>query len=287
MTSIVRSNRPLWVALAGLGLAAAVLYSFAPWFAPRFAEAPPPFASWEMRVCADPNRMPFSHIDETGFENRIARIVAEQLNATLVYEWWPQSESMVVDYLRIGQCDVMMGIPDGASGLTSSLAYYRSPFVFAQRADRSPIIDNFDDPILPTLRIGVQPADGPTHNALETRGLGAKIMRIYETELRGPIDDVVKGDLDIVILWGPAAGYYARLQREVPIVLAPVTPEFEPPFIPMYINMVIGVRRGDEALRDLFDIAIAERWDDIQTVLEEFHLPLMPLAAPLLTVGGP
>jgi mxaJ protein len=87
------------------------------------------------------------------------------------------------------------------------------------------------------------------------------------------------------VLWGPAAGYYAMVSPE-PLVVLPVKPEFEPPFTPMFLNMVIGFRRGEDSIRDLFDIAIAKRWEDIQRVLEDLQVPLMPLAAPVLTLEG-
>ncbi len=241
--------------------------------------------AWEMRVCADPNRMPFSHADGTGFENRIAKILAEEMGAELTYFWFPASAAMIDNYLRTGECDVIMAIEDGHPTLTGTLAYFRSPYVFVQRADRPYRIEMFDDPLLPTLKVGMQPPLGPTQEAFEVRRIGKAIVEFYEYDLKTAIDDVINEKHDIAVTWGPAAGYYAALS-EVPLVVLPVTPEFEPPFTPMFLNMVIGFRRGEESIRDLFDIAIVKRWGEIQEVLADLHIPLMFLAEPMLNIEG-
>jgi quinoprotein dehydrogenase-associated probable ABC transporter substrate-binding protein len=258
-----------------------------------------PAQAWELKVCADPNNLPHSRLDMTGFENRIAQIIADDLGATLAFAWFPQGEQMVTDLFRVGECDVVMGVPDGQGGMLTTFSYYRSPFVFAYRADRGlGNLNSFDNPILATLKIGIQPSGGPTHQALLSRGLRDNITQTYDylawaytgEDLQDPlapiIDDIANGVIDVAILWGPAAGYYSA-REPVDIVVAPVDPPFEPPFIPMFINMAMGVRLGDESLRDRLDIAIAETWEEIYAVLAEYNVPLMELPRPTLTIGGP
>ena len=244
-----------------------------------------PASAWDFRVCADADRLPFSREDGGGFENRIATLLAGALHADLSYVWFPQTQQMFDEHLRTGDCDIVVGVEDGQATLTSSLAYYRSPVVFIQRANGAPIVNMFDDPALAKLWIGVQPSGGVAHDALESRGLGDRIKQFYDYQLTPIIEDVAKGEIDIGIVWGPPAGYFAAL-ADVPIVVTPVTPEFEPPFTPMFVNIVVGVRRGDESLRDLINTGIAQRWDEIDAVLKEFHVPTMPLPRPQLTLGA-
>ena len=241
-------------------------------------------SAWEMKVCAGPFLLPFSHKDETGFDNRIAALLAEAIGADLTYVWTTQSLDMFNKYLRVGECDIVIGVQDGQEGLLSTLAYYRSPIVFIQRPDKPYRVNMFDDPALKELRIGVQYAQGPSHEALINRGLRGNIARVYEFQLKPIIEDVAAGEIDVGVAWGPTAGYYAALQTP-PLVISPVTPEFEPPFRPMFINIAVGVRRGDESLRDLLDIAIAKQWDAIQAVLQEYHIPTMPLQRPMINIG--
>jgi len=241
--------------------------------------------AWEMRVCADPDKMPFSRMDMGGFENKIAVLLAQELGAKLTFEWFPQNREMLTDNLRVGKCDIVIGVQDGQATLLSTLAYYRSPFVFVQKAEQPFSVSMFDDPVLQTLRIGVQDSIGPTHDALRVRGLGANIAEYYDFDLTIGVQEVVSGKVDVSVLWGPAAGYYASL-APMPLTVTPVTPEFEPPFTPMFINIAVGLRRGDEELRELLDIAIAKQWDAIAAVLDEYHVPTMPLQQPLLSVEG-
>jgi quinoprotein dehydrogenase-associated probable ABC transporter substrate-binding protein len=253
--------------------------------------APAAYA-WELKVCADPSIPPFSKTDLSGFENRIAAVIAEELGATLTFLWYPQGEELMINRFRVGQCDVIIGVPDGNPGMLTTFSYYRSPFVFVYRASAPYDIATFDDPILRELRIGVQPQGGPTHQALLTRGLSANIVQQYPNTyganpdpLTDPIAAVVNGDVDVVVMWGGGAGYIAA-QQDVALEVVPVPP-FEPPFIPMYINIAMGVRIGDESLRDLLDIALARRWDEIYAILNEYHVPLMELSKPLLTLEAP
>lgn len=248
--------------------------------------------TWEMRICSDPFNFPFSSEIEAGFENRIAAILAEELDATLTVVWWYQGERMT-QKLRQGECDVIMGVQDGQALMLSTLSYYRSPFVFVYRADSGFEINSFDDPILRELRLGVQPAGGPTHQALMARNLSDNIALLLNNrglDAQEPLarltEAVAESVIDVAVSWGPAAGYFAELQS-VDLKVSPAAFVFEPPFVPLFINMAMGVRLGDESLRDLLDIAIAERWDEIQEVLLEYRVPMMPLPKPIATLGAP
>ena len=247
--------------------------------------------SWELRVCADPNSLPFSHEFEMGFENQIAEILAEELGAELSYDWSPQNPDMVNFRLREGECDLIMGIPDGYAGLLTTLAYYRSPYVFIYQADSSLDIESLDDPVLRNLRIGVQNVGIPPHEALRNRGLSGNVVREYgnrrlSNSTASLFADLVNEEIDVALVWGPVAGYNATRQP-VAMEVVPVTPEIEPPFLNMIISMTIGMRMGDVALRDRLNIALATRWEEIQEVLQEYGIPLSPLPQPALTIGGP
>ena len=243
--------------------------------------------AWDLVVCADRNSPPFSTFEQTGFENRVAEIVAEELGATLTYVWAPLARGF--EFLREGDCDLVMGIPDGTDAVLATVAYYRSPYVFIYKSEDAYGIQTFDDPLLQDLRIGVMPSDSPAHHALLRRGLGGNVIMGTLDFVQGggsPFANVIaalaEGAIDLAVVWGPSGGYFAQ-QQPIEMTVTAVPP-FEPPLIPMYLNMVAGVRHGDEFLRDLIDVALVERWDDIQAVLDEMDIPRMNLVAPIITL---
>lgn len=250
---------------------------------------------FELRVCADPNNMPYSNEQEEGFENRIAEIVADQLNAKLSYVWFPQRNLQIREVFREGECDLIMGINDGNSLVLTTLPYYQSTYVFLYREDANFEIESLDDPDLRNMRIGVQVPGGessaiPPAQALANRGLvqnfvGFSIFGDYSQSepLRPIVDAVVEKQVDVSIVWGPIGGYFAQ-SAAAPLEVVPVTPQIEPPFLPMISAISIGVRQGDEDFADLLDRALIARWDDVQAVLNEYNVPIIPVPRP--TLGG-
>src|SRR3979409_2395072 len=112
------------------------------------ASAPP------LRVCADPNNMPFSNAHGHGFENRIATLVARDLHRPLAYFWLPQRRGFLRNSLNAGRCDVVIGVPASYEHLQTTHRYYRSSYAFVSRRDRQLRIDSFDAARLRSLKIG-------------------------------------------------------------------------------------------------------------------------------------
>ena len=282
--SDINTDRPprrgLWWLLAGLLLLAAPLATTAA------AQDQDP-GDWEFRVCADPDNLPFSHDEEEGFELEIARILADEMGARLTVDWYPQTDDMVRLRLRAGHCDAIIGIPEGVGNVMHTVAYYRSPYVFVYRQDAPFEVDSLDDEVVAQLEIGVQNVGIPPHEALLERGLGDNVTMAFlagrsligSARAIAAIDAVLEGEIDLAIVWGPVAGHLAQDYPDE-LVVKPVQPQFEPPFRMQSFAMTMGVRQGDEELRDRLDIALASRWDDITAVLGEWDVPLEMLPAP-------
>jgi mxaJ protein len=246
---------------------------------------------WELRVCADPNNLPYSNERGEGFENRIAELIADELDAELVYVWHPHRRGLIGNIFREGECELVLGVTDGHPQLLTTIPYYRSSYMFVYRADSAFEIESLDDPALRDLKIGIQMVGGATNatppgQALANRGLGENLVGIsvygdysQPHPLSGIVEAVAGGDVDVALVWGPVAGYFAARQS-VELELVKVEPEIEPPFIPMVFAISIGMRPGDEDLRDLLHRAMASRWDEIQNVLGAYHVPLSPLQSP-------
>lgn len=237
----------------------------------------------ELRVCADPNNLPFSNDRQQGFENRIMSIVAHELGDTLVYVWWAQRRGQIGEALNAGLCDVIPGLGDVAGVLLTYPPYYRSTYVFVTRADEPPV-SSFDDPALRQLTVGVQiigdgGANPPPALALAERGIvanvrGFPVLGDYN-EPNPPariIDAVASGDIDVAVAWGPLAGYFAR-HENVPLAVTPVDATYDAPELPMAFDVSMGLRLDEGALRLRLEQAIARRKTDIDRVLADYGVP--------------
>jgi len=235
-------------------------------------------------VCADPNNLPFSNERQQGFENRIAEIVAHDLNARLRYTWWAQRRGFVRNTLNARECDLLIGVPSSFERVTTTIPYYRSTYVFVTRGDRHIRVASFDDPLLRRVKIGVQMigddfTNTPPAHALSKRHI---IQNVHGYSVYGDyrqpnppariIDALAKGDIDVAIAWGPLAGYFAR-KLAVPLDVTPVSPQIDLPFLPFVFDISMGVRRGDNALRDELNTIIARRKGAIDRILDQYGVP--------------
>jgi quinoprotein dehydrogenase-associated probable ABC transporter substrate-binding protein len=236
-----------------------------------------------LRVCADPNNLPFSNAREQGFENALARLVADALAADLEYTWLPQRRGFVRNTLKAHKCDVMMEAPVGYDRAAVTAPYFRSSYVFVYRRDRRLGVRSFDDAALRSLRIGVQMvgddyANTPPADALAQRGLARHVVGypVYgdysaATPQAPIVDAVVRGDVDVAIVWGPLGGWLAR-HAPVPLAVVPVRPAAAP----FVFAIGMGVRRDDASLRAELDGVIRSHRRQIEALLRRFGVPLVP-----------
>jgi quinoprotein dehydrogenase-associated probable ABC transporter substrate-binding protein len=261
-----------------------------------------PAARSALRVCSDPNNLPFSNERGEGFENRIASLVATELHVPVTYTWWAQRRGFIRNTLRADRCDVVMGIPSGDEMVLTTRPYYHSTYVFIWRKDRHYDIRSFDDPRLKKLKVGVH-VIGDDYNALPPglalarRGIVKNVVgySIYgDYSKPSPPSDLVRavadGKVDVAIAWGPLAGYYATRQR-VPLELVPVSPRAAMPGMPFDYSIAMGVRRGDSTLARKLDEIIARRHDDMERILRSYGTPLVgdsraPRADPITANTG-
>jgi mxaJ protein len=246
-----------------------------------------------LRVCADPNNLPFSNHRFEGFENRLASMIAADLHASLHYTWWAQRRGFVRNTIQAGTCDVVMGVPRGFDRLIVTRPYYRSSYVFLSRRDR-PSIVTLDDPRLRRVRIGVQLVgdDGqntPPAHALADRGVISNVVgySVYGNYLEpNPpariVEAVAHGDVDVAVVWGPLAGYFAARQAP-PLAVQPVTPQIDRNGMPLAFEIGVGVSRARPELRDRIDAVLAQDHAAIDRLLDEYSVPRV--ATPVRRAG--
>lgn len=237
-----------------------------------------------LRVCGDPNNLPFSNKQSEGFENKIAEVIAKELKIELTYFWWPHQQGLVRRALKPGLCDVMISIPQGWDRVLWTKPYYRSAYAFVYRKDRGFHISSLDDPILKRLKIGVYinspPMEALANRDIRTNLVGYSLVNYGDQNERPDkiIRDLVAGEIDVVLDWGPMAGYFAkRLNGSTPLEV--VLLQGGEPRIPFTFEFSMGVKEGNTALKAELEQAISKRHAEIRKILEEYGVPLLPLLA--------
>jgi quinoprotein dehydrogenase-associated probable ABC transporter substrate-binding protein len=238
-------------------------------------------ASHVLRVCADPDNLPYSKRDGSGFENRIASLVAQALHARLEYVWTPPTRGFVRKTLGANLCDVLIGVPSGFASLLTTRPYYRSSYVFVDRAgDGVAPLRRFDDERIAQLRIGV-PLVGSELTAATPAYALARAGAIdnvvgYPLYGNGPpaermLDALAQGTIDAALLWGPQAGYFAE-RSAVPLQVerAEPPPGLESAF---EFSIAMGVARGHELLRAALDKVLDAHRDEVDAILRHYAVP--------------
>lgn len=239
----------------------------------------------ELRVCSDPENLPFSNRSLEGFENKIADLLAKELGARLRYTWWGQRTGFIRNTmnatLKEERCDLVIGVPEGYDLVRTTRPYYRSTYVFVYPRGKGLQIKSLDDPILKRLRIGVHLlgndyTNPPPVHELSKRGLvdnviGFNTFYSRENPPSRIIDAVAGGQIDVAIVWGPAAGYFVARQS-VPLEVVRV-PSGKTD-LPFTFNISMGVRPGDDAFRARLEKILELKHAEITSILKSYGVPL-------------
>jgi len=232
-----------------------------------------------LRVCADPHNLPFSNDKGEGFENKLVELLAQKLNRTLAYAWYPQATGFVRNTLGAHRCDVIPGFPQGDELVQSTNPYYRTAYALVVRpGDGLDDVNSLADPRLKTKRIGIV-AGTPPATYLAVNGLMDKakpyplvVDTRVESSAVSMIGDLASREIDVAIMWGPIAGYYARL-ADPRMRVALLTKDSGGPQLAYRIAM--GVRATDQNWKRLLNRLIAENRAEIEQLLTGFGVPLL------------
>jgi mxaJ protein len=249
----------------------------------------------ELRICADPNNMPFSNNAEAGFENKLAAMVAENVGQRTSYTWWAQRRGFIRNTLKADKCDVVMGVPARYDLVETTKPYYRSTYVFVTRQDQHLNLTSLTDPRLHQLTIGVHLIGDDGNNPPPAQALGQQgiVDNVRGYSIYGDyrqadpparlIEAVEHGDIDVAAAWGPLGGYFAQ-HSAVPLTITPIRDgeQFAPQQFQFAISM--GVRKGDHALRDQLNAFIDGHRSEIAALLRSYGVPLVEL--PVTASGG-
>ena len=246
--------------------------------APAWAQRAELLAPDELRVCADPNNLPFSNKAGEGFENHIAALIGADLNLPVSSVWFPQTIGFIRNTLGARNCDLVMGAVAGDSVMDSTNAYYHTAYMIVTRKVDRIKATSLADPVLADKRIGLIAATPPTDLVLR-HGLMPHV-RAYalgvDTPASNPasamLQDLADGQIDVALVWGPVAGY-AIHHDHLPLQAAFITPEPDAPRLDYRITM--GVRANEPEWRRQINQAITRQQAKITEVLTAYGVPLL------------
>jgi quinoprotein dehydrogenase-associated probable ABC transporter substrate-binding protein len=244
-----------------------------------------------LRVCADPHNLPFSNDKGEGFENKLAELLARKLGRKLAYTWYPQSVGFVRNTLGAHRCDVIPGYPQGDELVQSTNPYYRTAYAFVVRpGDGLDDLDTLADPRLKTKRIGIV-AGTPPATYLAVNGLMVRakpyplvVDTRVDSSAAAMMGDLASREIDVAVMWGPMAGYYAKL-ADPRMRVTLLTKDTGGP--PLAYRIAMGVRPTDQNWKRLLNRLIAENRSDINRMLIGFGVPLLDENDQPITVDAP
>lgn len=258
---------------------AAALLSLAVSAGPAVAQTSEVQDAASLRVCADPNDLPFSNEKGEGFENKVANILGAELGLPVTYTWFPQGPGFVKNTLALRRCDVVAGVAagDDALGMTTTSPYYYSTYIMIARKD-GPKVTGISDPKLKDLRIGVIANTPPVELMVKyklmnkMRSYPLVIDTRFESSTEKLVKDVASGETDIGLVWGPIAGYHIK-KNTLPLDVLPLKSEEGVSRLDFRIAM--GVRGNEPEFRRKLSAALAKNKDKIDDVLRSYGVPLL------------
>ena len=236
-----------------------------------------------LKVCADPNNLPFSNAAGEGFENRIAEALAAELGTHVEYTWWAQRRGFIRNTLKEELCDLVVGVPAGFEQALTTHPYYGSRYVFITRKSDGPPPRSLDDPRLRSALIGVpligdDSANAPPAHGLARRGILENVrgFMVYgDYRDRAPsariIEAVADGRIDVAIVWGPLAYFAAR--QTAPLLVTPIEPGPLDAGLPFAFDIAMGVRRRETDFRERVDAALSRIRPRIDAILSAYGVP--------------
>jgi quinoprotein dehydrogenase-associated probable ABC transporter substrate-binding protein len=247
--------------------------------APAFAQLTDLVSRTAFRVCADPANMPFSNEAGEGFENEIAELFAAELGRELQYTWFPMALGFVRRTLVENRCDVIIGFAQGDEFVLNTNHYYTSTHVMVVRAD-GPLADvtTLADPRLKGMRIGViigsPPASHVARHGLlaDMRSYDMMVDRRVESPNENMLADLVAGEIDVALMWGPIGGPLAAAS-DADLVVTPLLAEQGSPRL--FYRITMGVRQGEDAWKRELNSLIRRQQDAIDAILRRHGVPLV------------
>lgn len=251
-----------------------------------------------LKVCNAENEMPYANKKGEGFENKIAKVIGEELGRTIEYVNWTDARYFVRDYLDKGLCDVVIGMDNGDPRVLTTEPYYRSGYVFISRAKDGLDIHNWDSDVLTNAeRIAFIPGtpaevmirkigryNDQFNYMHELVGFKSRRNQYVKYEASKLVDEVASGNAEVAVLWGPSAARYVK-ESATPLTMAVIPDDnvrADGEKVGFHYSTSMGVRKDDTKLLEQLNKVLAKRQPDIARILSAEGIPVIPEPAQAL-----
>lgn len=260
-------------------------------------ESPAPKSSSDaraLRVCASASELPYSSKTGDGFENKIAKVLAEQMNRPIDFVWSDRASIYLVpELLDKKKCDVVMGADTGDDRVLTSKSYYRTGYVFILRKDSRLAIKGWDSPDVQNARnVGFTPGS-PAQVMMEKIGIYRdnfaymnslsnfqdKRNRFTRVPPERMVNEVADGTADLAVNFAPEVARYVAAHDNLTMVMIPDdNVHADGVKVPHQFNQSIAVRKDDAALQAEINDALEKSKGKIEAILKQEGIPLLPVA---------
>lgn len=251
-----------------------------------------------LKVCADPYLLPFSNRKEQGFENKIAELFAQKLGLEEVqYEFFPTRIGFIRNTLRAEsesgpgyKCDLVMNVSEHFELAMPTDPYYTSTHALVLANGRGMDDVTSTEMLFELIKNGLKVKFGVTDRGPDQfwvfkHGLMGNI-KPYQSQTGDPevhpgetlTKDLIAGTIDAAIVWGPTIGWYVKtLEGAQDLIILPLRDDFSPPPVKFEFSVAMAVRYGEKEWKDQVNQLIAENQAEINAILEDYGVPLLPL----------
>ncbi len=244
-----------------------------------------------LRVCADPANAPMSSKDGAGFENRLAEFIGSKLELPVQYTWYPMATGFIRNTLRAKECDLVIGYAQGHELVLNTNHYFTSAYsLIVPDGSELAEVDSLSDPALSERRLGIIAGTPPSahmaRNGLIARAKPYQLVvdRRHESPAVDMLDDLVAGEVDAAVLWGPLGGPLVKASypglKVIPLIREELPPR-------LYYRITMGVRQGEKVWQRKLNSLIRRNQDEINRILADAGVPLISdLGTEVLDLGN-
>lgn len=232
----------------------------------------------QLRVCSSPSNLPYSNEQGEGFENKIAELIAGELEVPVSYTWFPQTLGFIRNTLDKKKCDIIIGYVATHELLLNSNHYYRTSYVLVHRKGELEGLKNLNDKRLKPLKKGVVAGTPPVtilalNDMLDNmKSFHLMVDRRHFSPMEMMVKEIQSGELDFGLMWGPLGGYFAKEAGD-DLVVIPLVNETKGPRLSYRITL--GVRRNEKSWKRQLNRIIRRKQDEIHKILRDYGVPLI------------